>query len=120
MKRKIKRKLFLMGMALAAGMPVAGWAKGSSKPGHLAEHYRDRLLSDSGLAVGSESHGISIDAIQAKLNRLTGAMHDNGIMPALVKPPVMQFQMLPAAQVQPDDPRTAGEKRLGVALHIAF
>jgi len=118
MKRKIKRKVFLMGMALATGLPGAVMAKGNSKPSHLGEHYMDQVRSAYGAGIDSE--GVGIDAMNSRLNRLAGAMHDNGIIPALAKPPTMQFQMLPAAEIQADDPRTAGERRLGVALHIVF
>ena len=120
MKRKIKRKVFLMGMALATGMPGFALAKGNSKAGYPGEDYRERYLSSSLNSPGYEAGGVTLDALEGRLNRLAGAMHDNGIIPALVKPPVLKLQMMPGAEAQPDDPRMAGEKRLGVALRIAF
>jgi hypothetical protein len=121
MKRKIKRKVFLMGMALAAGLPSAALAKGNSKLAYAVEQYSGaRHLADQGQTSVRSDEGISIDDLYGKLNRLTSAMHYNHQISTSPKPPVMQLQMLPASEMPADDPKMAAERRVGIALHIAF
>lgn len=121
MKRKIKRKMFLMGMAMVAGLPSYALAKGSSKQGYLSGHYPGSTQwATRSLAPDYDDGVMRVDTLYGKLNRLAGAIGYSRHEAEAVRKPAMQLQMLPAAEARQDDPIAASEKRLGLALHIAF
>jgi len=130
MKRKIKRKLFLMGMAMTTGLPGMAHAKGSGK------QERDALLQSgqwySATSTFSVEHGSGQDkpaALLSKLGAMLEGMHYSGLgsmdAPAAGS---WRLEMLPPGNPvdpgnlgeQTDNPNSAGEKRFGLAVRLAF
>jgi hypothetical protein len=125
MKRKIKRKLFVMGMAVAAGAAGSAFAKENSKTARedflQASHWHsdDHVAAGAGVALAeAQSMGL-----YSKLKSIVGTLNYNVELPAAqIKPGAWRLGMLPS-NAWPDlseAPRPSADKRVGVALHLAF
>ena len=141
MKRKLKRKQFLMGMRVAAGRPAAAWAKGPAKVGvdtHEVDTHEnkgeghDLTVVDTEIAKPPEMR--VEEELQPRLhtrpNKLYVAMKqmlgeaERGLdpRPSLLQQPTWQMEIYadePTA-VKHDHPRIAGDTRLGLALRLRF
>lgn len=125
MKRKIKRKLFLMGIAITAGLPGVAFAKGSGKAEREAYLHASQWHSvRSSTLAGDMDRGEAESAgFYSKLKTIVDRMNYSVEVPvAQIKPRAWRLEMLqPNISLdQADAPRLSGEKRVGVALRVAF
>jgi hypothetical protein len=139
MKRKIKRKVFLMGMLMAAGMPVGAWAKGPARPGGVETQPVD--LSEppaaSGLLVEEATMERSLTAevpvpptrLLASLRNLPGGTSGDAGMRSAYLPPVqsatwrLEWMGRPASEARDphvEHPKMAASSGVGVALRLDF
>lgn len=125
MKRKIKRKLFLMGMTLAAGMPGGAFAKESSKAEYQAylraSHWHSLSAAEplAGESAAADKPALAFSKLKAIVGRMNYAVE---APQAQYKPKGWRLEMLqsdiPADQA--DAPKAGGEKFLGLGLRMDF
>ncbi|MDD5388275.1 MAG: hypothetical protein PHD37_02950 [Gallionellaceae bacterium] len=133
MKRRIKRRVLLMGMAVAAGFPAAVLAQGSGKVDRHGYHYSNgsRDAQDSDLAdliqeapemrIDDEADGKSSNL----LNKLRGLAEDLGSRVEVVAS-IDQAWKLELSQSEPlslgatGHPKSNASKPAGVALRLKF
>lgn len=127
MKRKFKRKVLLMGMAVAASLPVGAFAKGNGKAERDAHHAgwrsavsvsADGILEPPGMRPGSETgeSGALFGKLKALVSGLPYRADD-------VSTPGWQLELLqsePTRFQMTDDPRVAADKHVGLALRLKF
>jgi len=133
MKRRIKRKVLLMGMAVAAGFPAATLAQGGGKVERHGYHYssggRDAPVSDLADVI-QEAPEMRIDdeadrRSSSLLNKLRGIAADLGSRVEVVAA-IDQSWKLELSQSEPANLGAAGHPKLnaskptGVALRLKF
>lgn len=105
MKRKVKRKLFLMGMAVSTGVPGGAFAK-------------DTIKSEG------DRHGYVSHGQGSSMYTPTAELPGYGVGPTQAYAPLkgwrLELLQNDARPGQVDHPRMLGEKRLGLALRLTF
>jgi hypothetical protein len=98
MKRKIKRKLFLMGMAITAGLPGVAFAKGGGKAEREAGLHASQWQSvNSSALAGDMDLGAAESAgLYSRLKTIVDRMNYSVEVPAAqAKPKAWRLEMLP-------------------------
>lgn len=123
MKRKIKRKVFMMGMAVSATLPISSSAKANGKPDYESHPYsswRTTQMTAPGKDVDDGDRNISL--IGKLKTLLGGAGYSTGSASAYSQGKGWQVELLQnqANAAQSDDIRQAGDKRYGLAFRLSF
>lgn len=125
MRRKIKRKLFLMGMAVSASLPGVVFAKGNGKLEYdaylRASHWHS--VVPSALAEGASVGEDKSPGMFSRLKTIVDRMNYGSEAPvAYTKPSTWRLEMLQptVAPGEGEAPNAASDKRIGLALRVAF
>ena len=124
MKRKIKRKVFMMGMAVTATLPISASAKASGKPDYESHPYsswRSTQLNIPGNNI-DDADVRNVSLIGKLKNLLGGAGYSAGAASAYSQSKGWQVELLQnqANAGQAGDIRQARDKSLGLAFRLSF
>lgn len=122
MRRRIKRKVFMMGMAVSATLPISASAKANGKPDHESHPYsnwRTTQLTIPGN--GADAGDIRNISLIGKLKTLLGGA---GYVAASESPYSQsrgwQVELLQNQSDPVGDIRQARDKRFGLAFRLSF
>lgn len=126
MRQRVKRRLFLMSMALATGASYSAFAKGGANTGGDAHFYtEDRLsahltsLPDDVMREAETKPPVLFGKLK---NLLVGLSYGSGVAPPPAGAKGWRLEMLPT-DARPDlasDFRLERAKRFGIALRVPF
>jgi hypothetical protein len=123
MKRKIKRKVFMMGMAVTATMPISASAKAGGKPdfeSHPYSSWRGTQLTVPGNNIDDANSG-NVSLI-GKLKSLFGVGYSTDGATPYSQGKGWQVELLQndAGAGLSNDARQAKDKRFGLAFRLSF
>lgn len=122
MRRRIKRKVFMMGMAVSATLPISASAKASGKPDYETHPYSNWRTTQMTIpGNGADAGGVRNMSLIGKLKNLLGG---TGYVAASESPYSQsrgwQVELLQNHSDQGSDIRQAGDKRFGLAFRFSF
>jgi len=135
MKRKVKRKMFLMGMAIAASLPAGAFAQGSGKVERNGSHYSsggrgatiptpvDVIQEAPEMRINDESGGTPPTLLD-KLKGMVGSLSSRA--EAVSASDQYQALKLELSRTEPvklgstDNPKVTTGNPVGVSLRLTF
>lgn len=124
MKRRIKRKVFMMSMAVTATLPIGASAKASGKPDHESHPYSSWRSSQLSVpAANLEDVDSGKVSLIGKLKNLLGGVGysaDAASTYSQAKGWRVELLQNEAHPEQSGDIRQANDKRFGLAFRLSF
>lgn len=122
MRRRIKRKVFMVGMAVSATLPISASAKASGKPDYESHPYSNwrttQLTIPGNDADAGDIRNISL--IGKLKNLLGGAGYVEASESPYSQSRGWQVELLQNHSDQAGDIRQARDKRFGLAFRLSF
>lgn len=123
MKRRIKRKVFMMGMAVSATLPIGATAKAGGKHDVEAHPYSGWGATELSMPVGAAEPPARQETLLGRIKGLLGGA-GYGAEPASAygRDKGWRMELMQNEAPAPDagDTRQARERRVGLAFRMSF